>query len=175
MWVFQLTAGLGIASLLKIVISPQPFSRQLAITFITLALGGTLIIPRVNYAIFQSHQFTGDVRANKYKAVTQWLNEHTEPNESVAFIEIGYLGYFSQNRIIDLAGLIDPTITPHIATKGYTWGFWHYQPDYYIYNPDFNWALGEIDPLKAGYIKVYEIKTNDSTAPVAIFKRHDTQ
>jgi hypothetical protein len=41
-------------------------------------------------------------------------------------------------------GLITPSITPHIAEGDFASGFWEYQPDYFVYLPDFDWALEEI-------------------------------
>ena len=61
-----------------------------------------------------------------------------------SFIEVGYLGYYTDNRIVDLAGLVVPDIVPYIAEGDFAWGFWHHQPDYYIYLSDFDWALGSI-------------------------------
>ena len=26
----------------------------------------------------------------------------------------------------------------------FAWGFWEYEPDYFVYLPDFDWALGAI-------------------------------
>lgn len=62
----------------------------------------------------------------------------------MAYIEIGYLGYYTDNRIIDLAGLTLPDLVPHIAEGDFAYGFWHYTPDYYVYLPEFDWALGNI-------------------------------
>jgi len=75
------------------------------------------------------------------------------------------------NRIIDLAGLIDPVITKHLASNSFAWGFWHYQPDYYIYMEDFNWALGEIKPETNGYTMVYKVNRDTPLTPIYIFKR----
>jgi hypothetical protein len=33
---------------------------------------------------------------------------------------------------------------PHVAQKDFVWGFWQYQPDYYIYLSDYDWMLAEI-------------------------------
>jgi hypothetical protein len=89
-------------------------------------------------------QYGGDPRAESYMGVAQWFRDNTQHTESVAYIEIGYLGYYTDNRIIDLAGLVSLEAVPHIAQGDAAWAFWHYQPDYYIYLPDFDWALAGI-------------------------------
>lgn len=95
-------------------------------------------------AIEKTINFKGDGRGYAYTRIADWLNKNTQPDESVAFIEIGYLGFYSNNRIIDLAGLVLPEIPDKIVTKDFAWGFWHYNPDYYIYKPSFDQAFGNI-------------------------------
>lgn len=87
---------------------------------------------------------SGDPRAASYLALADWLNTNTNPSESVAYVEIGYLGYYTENRVIDLLGLVTPGITSYIAQGDIAQGFWMYDPDYFIYLPDFDWALAGI-------------------------------
>jgi len=42
------------------------------------------------------------------RVVGLWLREHTDPNASVAMEAIGYQGYYSERRVIDMAGLVTP-------------------------------------------------------------------
>ena len=107
--------------------------------FATISLW-TLITPAPAHGI--GHR--GDPRAESYINLSQWLNKNTKSDESVAYIEIGYLGYYTNNRIIDLAGLILPDIVQYISRGDFASGFWNYRPDYYIYIPDFDWALSAI-------------------------------
>ena len=44
------------------------------------------------------------------RAVGEWLREHTPPDASVASEAIGYLGFYSQRRVIDMAGLVSPAV-----------------------------------------------------------------
>jgi hypothetical protein len=44
------------------------------------------------------------------KAVGLWLHDHLQPASSVATESIGYQGYYSQCRTIDLAGLVSPGV-----------------------------------------------------------------
>ena len=87
---------------------------------------------------------TGDPRASSYLVLTDWINENTDPAQSVAYVEIGYLGYYTDNRIIDLLGLVTPGITQYVAQGDFAQGFWLYQPDYLVYLPDFDWILADI-------------------------------
>ncbi|MGD9315475.1 MAG: hypothetical protein PVG56_01470 [Anaerolineae bacterium] len=118
---------------------PRPLRVGLALVIAFFFLVG-LLRPTLDAAL----NYEGDPRGESYVELSNWLRERVEPAESVAYIEIGYLGFYTNNQIIDLAGLLLPEITPHIAAEDFAWGFWHYEPDYYIYLPDFDWALAEI-------------------------------
>jgi hypothetical protein len=88
--------------------------------------------------------YKGDSRGESYTRLGQWFRDNTRSSDSLAFVEIGYLGYYTDNRIIDLEGLILPDILPHVAQNDMAWGFWHYQPDYFVYLADFDWVLSGI-------------------------------
>ena len=107
-------------------------------------LGSFLIFILAKQTVDFLSTYSGDPKGESYTGLAQWIRNNTDQSESIAFIEVGYLGYFTDNRIIDLAGLITPDIVPHIAKNDFNWGFWNYHPDYYIYLPDFDWALSGI-------------------------------
>jgi hypothetical protein len=44
------------------------------------------------------------------QAVGSWLQEHTPKDASVAMEAIGYQGYYSERRVIDMAGLVTPRV-----------------------------------------------------------------
>jgi hypothetical protein len=92
----------------------------------------------------QWFDFPGYWRGESYSRLSQWFNSNTRPDESIASMEIGYLGYFTDNRIVDLAGLISPKAIPRISRGDIAWGFWKYRPDYFVYHQDFDWALAAI-------------------------------
>lgn len=75
-----------------------------------------------------------DAKSLQYYEIAQWLSRNTKQEDSVAYFEIGYLGYFCSNRIIDLVGLIDKEIPQHIAGIDFQWGFWRAAPQYLIYS-----------------------------------------
>lgn len=47
----------------------------------------------------------------------RWLQVHTGPEDLLAVHDIGAVGYFSQRRIIDLAGLASPEVIPFIRDE----------------------------------------------------------
>ncbi len=174
-FVFNILFGFGLIAIVKLLIKYlKPYALSVTASFLTVGLFVYLLTyPTFNDLV----TFKGDGRGASYTTLSQWFREHTDSSESVAYIEVGYLGYYTDNRIIDLAGLVLPDITPHIAERDFAWGFWHYRPDYYIYLPDFDWALASIraDPrFDQEYQPVATLPGPRSTDFI-IFKRQQTQ
>jgi hypothetical protein len=46
-----------------------------------------------------------------------WLRTHTPHGSLIATHDIGAIGYFSQRPVLDIAGLVDPQITPYLADQ----------------------------------------------------------
>jgi len=90
-----------------------------------------------------------------YTKAGQWTAENTPPGSSIAFLEVGYFGYFSQRKIIDLVGLVTPGVSQHIRNRNFQWAVITYEPDYYIYNSEFE---GWLNPTinQPWFIKSYE-------------------
>jgi hypothetical protein len=53
-----------------------------------------------------------DPRYTIYREVANWLNQHAQESDTLATPEIGVLGYYTDMRIIDLYGLVTPSLTP---------------------------------------------------------------
>ena len=143
LFVLQILAALGLIRVVQVASGPEGrlglVGQIVAVAMILLTIL-LLIGPRINQVL--AH--TGDQRAPYYLELCRWLEENTQPSQSVAYIEIGYLGYYTDNHIIDLTGLTTPGIVDHITEGDFAWGFWQNEPDYFVYLPDFDWALGEI-------------------------------
>ena len=60
--------------------------------------------------------------SQNYEELGRWLHDNTPPESSVAISDVGAVGYFSERRILDMFGLIDPHIA-HLA------GRMHYKAD----------------------------------------------
>ncbi len=68
-----------------------------------------------------------------YRAVSTWLNQNARPGSSVAIDEIGILGYYyNKGKIIDILGLINPEVIPHLIKKDYMWFVENYKPDFIV-------------------------------------------
>jgi hypothetical protein len=78
--------------------------------------------------------YQGDKRASCYLSVADYLNENSSPEDSVLAGEIGYLGFFTRNRIIDAAGLIDAANQKKTLEQMVFMN----RPDYYMHWPPVN-------------------------------------
>ena len=84
-----------------------------------------------DYGLFQGK--IGDNRYATYKRVSDWVEVNASKEHSMATFEIGYLGYFTDMEIIDLAGLITPGLFPWVD-DGAEVSLYH---SIQLYSPDF--------------------------------------
>ena len=49
-----------------------------------------------------------------YRRGAEWIKAHSEPNASIAYVEIGVIGYYSERPILDLMGLVTPEARPYV-------------------------------------------------------------
>lgn len=73
-----------------------------------------------------------DPRGPAYQAAARWLTENGDPSQSVAFFEVGALGYYSDLGVVDLVGLVTPAVIPHILNRDFATGFWESSPEFLI-------------------------------------------
>lgn len=171
LFVLNLLFGLGIITIVETTIRyMKPRNLSLAIS---LVIAITAIVVLAKPTLTNMLAYKGDPRGQSYVTLSRWFREHALSSESIAFIEIGYLGYYTDNRIIDLAGLILPDVPSHIAKRDFSWGFWQYTPDYYIYLPDFDWALASIrdDPRFDQQYRIVVTLPGPRDTDFAIYKR----
>ena len=115
----------------------------------------------------------GDRRAESYLALADWLRENVPHDESVAFVEVGYLGYFAPQRIVDLAGLVTPDVVDAVGRGDFASGFFRHQPGALVYLPEFDWALAGIvaDPrFSERYARAATLPGPDGH-PLTVYRR----
>jgi hypothetical protein len=67
-----------------------------------------------------------------YIEVGEWLQVNTRPEASVGYYEIGYIGFYGRRRMIDTLGLIDPSVSPAVARRDFTWALRERRPDFIL-------------------------------------------
>jgi hypothetical protein len=64
-----------------------------------------------------------------YIYIGKWLSVNTPPDATIAIFDIGAVGYYSNRKIIDLAGLINPDALKYKGKFSY---LLKTKPDYYV-------------------------------------------
>jgi hypothetical protein len=90
-----------------------------------------------DYALYRGQVF--DSRYVPYRQVAEWLKAHATRDQAITAYEIGYIGYLTDMRVIDLAGLVTPALHPWIE-QGREATLIHalriYAPDYVLVPSD---------------------------------------
>lgn len=78
-----------------------------------------------------------DPRHSIYREVGEWLQANTGDEASVGTLEVGIIGYYSQRKMVDFSGLIQPEIAAQLTDMttfedAALWALERYQPDYLI-------------------------------------------
>lgn len=112
-------------------------------------------------------------RRQLYTEVGRWLEANTRRDESVAYFEIGYLGWFSQRNIVDPVGLVTPGGLDSIRQGQLHWIFGLHSPNYFIHNS----RRGQDDPLlssqafRARYEEIERFRADDYPGELVVFKQ----
>jgi len=129
---------------------------------------GLAVVSGVNKAA----QFdTQPPRRQLYTEIGRWLEANTRRDESVAYFEIGYLGWFSQRNIVDPVGLVTPGGLDSIRKGQLHWIFGLHSPDYFIHN-----SRSSQDPLvssrnfRARYEEIERFRTDGYPGELILFK-----
>lgn len=105
-----------------------------------------LVFLILTIAAFQSYTVITNARASDprykiYRKLGRWLNIHTPLDSTVSALEIGIIGYYTDRRIIDFAGLIRPDIAQYLAHNityldAAEYVLRRYQPDFLVLNSE---------------------------------------
>jgi hypothetical protein len=108
-----LMAG-GIEALSQIPFLASKLARMIKFTSLGLLILIQLGIWVQSYAAYQGQPY--DTRYLAYRQVSDWLASHASPQHSLASFEIGYIGYFTNLKVIDLSGLVTPQVLPWVGS-----------------------------------------------------------
>jgi hypothetical protein len=83
-----------------------------------------------------------------------WMKENSPPNAVFAVKDIGYTGYYSRRKMLDLAGLVSPETISFRSRADFLGPIQKFHPDYFAF------SAGQIRNLKlnkSGLMKDYEV------------------
>jgi hypothetical protein len=88
----------------------RPGAILLGVGLAALALTQNLVLYEAA-VVPQVRSFTSGIRQSLVPW-GQWFHDHTPPGVTIAAPDIGAIGYYSQRRVLDLAGLVTPRMVP---------------------------------------------------------------
>jgi len=103
----------GLFGMIGFVASPSANKR---ITFFWQVM---VIALTLSFQLIGAHQNAYDVAWVESQMVrtAEWVNKNLPPDSVLAVHDIGAIGYFSPNPLVDLAGLITPDVVPFIRDE----------------------------------------------------------
>jgi hypothetical protein len=115
-------AAVGIDGLLRAV---QPRT-------VRLFLAAFVVLVLTTSGILQTPRGPSPLRED-YFVMGSWLRTQTPKSATIAFYEIGAIGWVSDRRIIDsVFGLLDAAALPYVRKLDVTWWSDYYRPDYVL-------------------------------------------
>jgi arabinofuranosyltransferase len=117
-------SGLGLGLILDKILSVDKYR------FLVALIGGMLI----SSALISRLELGAP--DHPYSKIADWFVDNTESSASIAMVEIGIIGFFSDRTIIDILGLVNPHNAKLIGQRDYSGWLEHYDPDYiFVHDP----------------------------------------
>ena len=129
-FILTVIAGMGFEAVVRLVLGGRRPGGMRSVTVWALAVG--VIVAAGWQTAGALRRPPTDYRGPAYLTVARWLNSDANPRQSVAFSEVGALGYYTDLAVVDLVGLVTPSMIPHILNRDFATGFWEIMPDYLI-------------------------------------------
>jgi hypothetical protein len=114
-------------------------------------------------------------RLRAYKQAAEWLRQTSQPGDTIAYVEIGVLGYYSDRPIDDLMGLVTPRNRPFVASNDIVGAFLTKPSTYVIFHP-----RGRMGPIlqapwfRAAYKPVAHFRDEEPPGGrLMVFRRRD--
>lgn len=151
-FVSNLFLGFGAVAVVTWVHRRHRLAGLAAATVATVVAVNALLLPTLRV----SQSYTGPAEKNPYLTLADWLVENTSPSDRIGYYEVGFLGYHTNNEIVDLSGLVTPDAIPYIAQGDHTGWFWQERPEIFIHRPAFAGRVGGLleDPC---FVRTYQV------------------
>lgn len=132
------------------------------------------------FLLYQLYPITRDIvaanpdwKARVYPAAGRWIAANTSAAANLGIIDIGHLGYWSGRPIIDIVGLAQPDVPPHIAEGDFGYALRHYRPDMVLLGALWLPEIQSEPWFQADYVPRYALKFSRLDQPLVLFTRRD--
>jgi len=164
----------------------RPRSRHLLIRVGSLVWAATpLVLFPAWLVILGAPAYARDVGYidNEMVATANWINTNTAQSDRIALHDIGALGYYSPRPLIDLAGLVSPTVIPFMTNPDRLESFVHQQgAEYLVVFPGPGWPPYDRLVSRPGFCKVWSADEragytpyNPELGPLTIYRVSDNK
>jgi hypothetical protein len=165
-----LLAALGVGAFADSISHITHYALRFTPVVIVAAIGALLLIPEYR-ASTQLIAQGPDWKALAYPVVGRWIRDNTAPTISLATIDIGHLGYYSQRRIVDMAGLVQPDVAGHIAQGDFNYAVRAYNPDVVLIGRYWLPELQLADWFQKSYVELRQFPSRVTETPLVLFGR----
>ncbi len=95
-------------------------SKKVYLALSVIAFGAIIILTAFNYKTASS-TYAEECKYINDRQVTAalWLKDNTKPDDVIATHDVGAIGFYSERKIVDIAGLITPELITKINTRDY--------------------------------------------------------
>ncbi|RME96730.1 MAG: hypothetical protein D6768_21230 [Chloroflexi bacterium] len=114
-----------------------------------------------------------DWKALAYPQAARWIAHHTNANATLATIDIGHIGYGANRHIIDIVGLAQPDVAPHIAQGDFGYAIRRYQPDIVLLGALWLPEVQSRPWFQQEYPARHSLRLEGMNEPLVLFTRHD--
>jgi hypothetical protein len=105
-----------------------------------------------------------------YREAAEWIRANSQPDEAIAYVEIGALGYWSERPIADLMGLVTPRVRPFLEKNDIAGGFLTGPTPWVVFH-----RRGRMAPIvQAGWFdRYYERVAEFEDGKLIVFRRNE--
>lgn len=109
-------AILAMSTLRMLMVSPV---KPLRLAPAVIAAVCIVLQARSAYSSSEEYQGICLYHWERHERAGRWLAEKTPEDAVVATHDIGAIAYYSHRRVVDIVGILDPEIVPHLGTREY--------------------------------------------------------
>lgn len=134
------------------------------------------LLPQISWAIENRHT-APDPRKGHMEAAARWIDDHPDPEGSIAVVEVGFLGWACERPILDLMGLNSPGALQALMVQQVPRFFFAEGPAFFVFNTNFQYIFGDLLKHPA-FLDQYEVvhtipPTSRHVVPVQIWQRKE--
>jgi hypothetical protein len=73
-------------------------------------------------------------RLRNYRRAGDWIRANSGPGETIAYVEIGVIGYYADRPVLDLMGLVSPQARPFVQSRSFVGAFRRWPTDLVLHH-----------------------------------------